>query len=355
MSLKITVENTKEKNPDIKPYLVDVPVLVMVWCRPKLQKLQFDVIRQARPSKLYFISDYGRNEKEKALIDESRNIVEDVDWACEVNRLYWSENQGMYAVGKQKKEYFWKREESGIFLEDDIIPSVSFFRFCAELLEKYKNDKRILGICGMNHLGEYDRPMADYFFSYSASIWGQAYWKRTYESFQNYQGTMDQYTMDEVGKIARIDTAFCKAMRGYANAETWGGHIAGPEFYLAVDKYAQNQLWVVPKKNMISCHGCESGSTHAVDDVKKMAKGAAQIFYMKTYELEREIVHPHYVFPDLTYEKKMKRVMAWHHPIIAKYRRIVGILKRLYYGDGKILWKNFIEKIKRRGKAAVEK
>lgn len=348
--MKITVENTKEKNPNIKPYLVDVPVMIMVWCRPKLQKLQFDVIRQARPSRLFIVSDYGRNAQENSQIEESRKILEVVDWECEIHRLYWNENQGMYATGRYSQKYFWNHVEYGIFLEDDIIPAVSFFRFCQELLMKYKDDKRILGICGMNHLEEYDSPSGDYFFAHVASIWGIAYWKRTYDSFENYQETIDSYTIREVSKIANKDTYFCKAMRGYAEKDVWDGHVAGPEFYLSLNVYAGNQLWIVPKKNMISCYGCESGSTHAVDSIKKMAKGDAQMFCMKTYDLNKDIMHPNYVFPDLTYEKKMKRATAWHHPIVAKHRRIVGICKRLYYGDGKILWNNFIKRIRKKGK-----
>lgn len=355
MSMKIIVENTKQNNSDIKPYLVDVPVMIMVWCRPKLQKMQFDVIRQARPSKLYIISDYGRSDYENSLIEESRSIVSEIDWDCEVHRLYWEENQGLYSVGKQKKEYFWKREDCGIFLEDDIIPSVSFFRFCAELLEKYKNDERILGICGMNHLGKYDKPETDYFFSHVASIWGIAYWKRTYEMTLKYREIIDLYTINEVCKIAKKDTYFCQAMRGYANQEVWDGHIAGTEFFLSLDMYAQNQLWIVPRNNMISCYGCDTNSTHAVDNVKKLAKGDAQFYYMKTYELEDEMIHPNFVFPDLTYEKRMKRVIAWHHPIVARYRRIVSICKRLYYGDRKIIWNNFKQKIKRKGRETIEK
>lgn len=48
----------------MKPWLVDVPVRVQVWIRPECQKAQFEVIKKARPSILFLISDGGRNEKE---------------------------------------------------------------------------------------------------------------------------------------------------------------------------------------------------------------------------------------------------------------------------------------------------
>lgn len=351
----IKVYNTRKLNKAVRPYLVDVPVATFIWIRPDCQKAQMDVLKNARPSILFISSDGGRNEKEWNLIRLNRKLVEDgIDWECTVHQIYAEENNGLYKMGRITHEYIWHQVERCILLEDDHIPSVSFFRFCAEMLEKYKDDLRITAICGMNHLGIYDSPTKDYFFSHVGSIWGIAMWKRTYESFNlNYQN--DSYVINEVCKIAKKDTFFCKSMRGYANNKLIGGHVPGTEFFIVLNMYAQNQLFIVPKKNMISCYGAASGSTHAVDNVKKMAKGDAQFFNMKTYELEDTIQHPEYIFPDLTYEKRMKRETAWHHPLVAKYRRIVGICKRLYYGDGKIMFRKLMGKIKRMGKTELEK
>ena len=76
----------------MKPYLVDLPVRVQLWIRPHLLKKQFEVIRQARPSILFLVSDGGRNEKEQKLIDESRKIFEEIDWDCTVHKLYMDES-----------------------------------------------------------------------------------------------------------------------------------------------------------------------------------------------------------------------------------------------------------------------
>lgn len=82
----------------MKPYLVDVPVLLFVFIRPDTLEKVFEVIREARPSKLFLVSDGPRinNEADRKLIEESRTIVNNIDWECEVNRLYFDENQGMY-------------------------------------------------------------------------------------------------------------------------------------------------------------------------------------------------------------------------------------------------------------------
>jgi hypothetical protein len=82
-----------------------------------------------------------------------------------------------------------------IFLEDDVLVSVSFFRYCEELLEKYRDDLRVHYISGMNYLGKYSGPNSDYFFSGEGSIWGYATWKRTIE-LQNLNYRKDEYIMN---------------------------------------------------------------------------------------------------------------------------------------------------------------
>lgn len=345
--MNIKVVKTKDMNPELKPYLVDVAVKTNVWIRPYCQKKQLDILKKARPSVLFVQSDGGRNEREWKQIRENRRLFdEEIDWDCTVHKIYADKNYGLYGMGEIARNYIWNHTESCIFLEDDHLPAVSFFYFCAEMLKKYADDLRICAICGMNHLHEYNRPVADYFFSHVGSIWGVALWKRTFENFKlDYKN--DPYVLDEVCHIAKKDTFFCKSMQGYAENKMIGGHVPGPEYYLVQNIFAQHQLFIVPKKNMISCIGVGDGSTHAVDNIKKLAKGDAQFFYMKTYEIDHDIKHPQYVFPDLTYEKKMKRVTAWHHPVVSQYRRIVSIMKRIRYGEGFLMCKKIPLKIKR--------
>ena len=353
--INVSVVFTRNLIQEIKPFLVDVPVSTKIWIRPECQRKQFEVIRQARPSILFLQSDGGRNEREWGLIRENRRLFdENIDWDCEVHKLYATKNLGMYTMGEYKKDYIFDHVDRIVELEDDHIPAVSFFYFCKEMLDQYEDDFRINAICGMNHLEIYDEPNADYFFSRGGSIWGIAYWKRTYDSMR-VEYANDIYTIREVCNIASEDSTFQKEMVGYAKKNVFNGHIPGTEFFLNLNMYANNQLFIIPKRNMISCVLYESGATHGTDDIRKLSKGEAQIFNMKTYELEGEIKHPKYVFPDLTYEKKLKRIIAWHHPVIQKYRRTVSIIKRFYYGEGKILVKKGIQKLKRFGRPQEEK
>lgn len=334
---------TKDKNKSVDNYLVDVPVKTNIWIRQDCQVEQLNRIKKAKPSILFFQSDGGRNEEEWEIIRNSRRTIEEsINWNCTVHLIYADCNMGMYTMGKLAEEYIWTKVEQCIFLEDDHIPSVSFFEFCRELLEKYKDDLRVCAICGNNYTGIYEKTPYDYVFSRYFQIWGIAYWKRTYENYTlKYSG--DDYTINAICRIAKAKW-FINSVKGYAKGELTGGHIPGTEFYQNLNMIGQNQLFIFPRNNMISCWGIGKGSAHASDDIKKLSKGEANLFYSKTYEID-EIKHPSYIFPDLEFEKRQKKALAIN-PVRKYYRRAVRIIKRIRYGDGIVLLRLGINRLK---------
>jgi len=317
------------------PYLVDVPVKINIWIRPECQKKQFEVIKQARPSILFIQSDGGRNEKEWDAIRANRKMIDDgVDWECTVYRLYEDHNNGLYAMGKKSRELIWSKVDRCIFLEDDILPSVSFFEYCAELLEKYKDDPRIEVICGMNHLEVSDNVTSDYFFSRQGSIWGVATWKRVVEERGRYDYGNDEYILSLLKERTKHNPIAWKRLNAYAKCDRYEGHVAGAEFWYEFDMYAQNRLQIIPKYNLVSNIGCTVDSEHA-DSLNQLPHGFRKIFNMKTYELKFPLHHPQYVIPDIQYEKKRNRVMAYNYPVIGFFRRIERILIKFFTGNGK--------------------
>src|SRR5690606_19687019 len=111
-----------------------------------------------------------------------REIVSNIDWECQVFYKYQEKNYGCDPSEYISQKWMFETEEYGIILEDDDVPSQSFFPFCKEMLEKYKDDTRIGMISGMNTLGTVDSPYS-YLFARTGSIWGWATWKRNYDEF----------------------------------------------------------------------------------------------------------------------------------------------------------------------------
>ena len=303
-------------------YEVDVPVRINIWIRPECQKKQFDVIKKAKPSILFIQSDGGRNEKEWAAIKANRKLIDEgIDWNCTVYRLYEDRNFGLYEMSKKTSALIWSKVDRCIFLEDDQIPSVSFFRYCAELLEKYKNDDRVECICGMNHLGVSKNVNSDYFFSRQGSIWGIATWKRIILGRQNFDYGKDPYIMKLLKQRTKKNRICWKRLNAYYKNTYYEGHVAGSEFWIEFDMYSQNRLQIIPKYNMINNVGCTSDGAHS-DSLDQLPRGLRRIFNMKTYELRFPLKHAKYVIPDIEYEKKRNQIMGYNTPLLSFFRRI---------------------------------
>jgi hypothetical protein len=328
-----------------KPFLVDVPVKINIWIREACQRAQFEVLKKARPSILFVTSDGGRNEKEWAIIRKHREMFDtEIDWQCTVYNLYMDENKGMYGMGRYRTELIWSTVDRCIMLEDDIVPSISFFRFCAEMLERYKDDPRIECVCGMNHLGVWEPATADYFFSRQGSIWGYATWKRAVDDRGDFGYGADAYTMSLLKQRTKNNPKFWKRIAAYASQEHFEGHIAATEFWIEFHMYAQNRLQIIPKRNMICNMGYGADSAHAKGE-KYFVADTRNLFNMKTYELEREIRHNKYVIPDVDYEKKRNALLGYNDSWATLRHSVEGFFLKVKY-DGLFGW--LIKGIKRR-------
>lgn len=336
----------------LKDYLVDVPVMLNVWARPEIQKMTFEPVKKARPSKLYLISDGPRNDEEKNRVLESRRIVEDIDWNCEVHKLYMDTNQGMYAMLKKQYDYVFSHEDRCIILEDDVLVSVSFFKFCAELLEKYKDDLRVTAINGTNHRGEWRYDETDYFFTNGNAILGYATWKRSYVLHYRNEVFTDNILLKQLDHYVKSNqsdyVAKCvlKGYLAYREDSNAYGHPPAIEFFRSFINITQGQVDIVPSRNMVTNIGSEDG-THSLS-YKVMPKRIQSYFYQVRYELDGEIRHPKYFIRDYEYEEWFKV------PILSRYGAdIEKVYKYLRYLGFAETLKRVMRRVKR--KQIVEK
>ncbi len=167
------------------------PVLFLVFNRPDSTRKVFDAIRSARPPKLYITADGPRPDRpaEAKLCSEVRAIASAVDWPCEVKTLFRESNLGCKAGVSSGITWFFSHEDEGIILEDDVLPVPTFFNFCDEMLERYRDDARVSMISGCNLISNHFSPKQSYFFSRYNLIWGWATWRR---AWQHYDVAMTQ-------------------------------------------------------------------------------------------------------------------------------------------------------------------
>lgn len=181
---KITGDKMKEFTPT-KP--LNTAVLFLVFNRLDTTKEVFAQIRQAKPPRIYLASDGARKDKDGELevVENIRDyILKNIDWDCEVKTLLRDENLGCKVAVSSAIDWFFEYEEMGIILEDDVVPTQSFFWFCESMLNKYKNDDRVMMISGTNYMLDIrDELGRDYFFSRHFTIWGWATWKSAWDKY----------------------------------------------------------------------------------------------------------------------------------------------------------------------------
>ncbi len=164
---------------------IKVPVLLVVFNRPETTAAVMERIRAARPPALYVAADGPRpgvfGEPERC--EAARRVATTVDWSCEVRTQVSDRNLGCAENTSSGISWFFREAAAGIILDDDCVPSGSFFRFCQELLTYYRDQPQIMHIAGNSHQYGRRRGSASYYFSRYANFWGWASWSRAWAHF----------------------------------------------------------------------------------------------------------------------------------------------------------------------------
>lgn len=227
------------------------PVLMVGFNRPDFLKQVFAQVREAKPSQLFLALDHPREGREDDVEGWTRckEIYEGVDWPCEVHRNYAEKNMGCRRRIESAISWAVENEDRVIILEDDCVPCQDFFRFCGELLEKYKDDSRVGMICGHDehsHVAELDVGGAGYYFDRFTSIWGWATWRR---AWQLHDPSLSYWpAMKE-----------SPAMRDFfvekESVDLWKIHFEGV-YTRKVDTWDTGLLLTAIKQNWLSIHPC---------------------------------------------------------------------------------------------------
>ena len=164
--------------------MINTPVLFLIYKRPSTTQKVFDAIRAAKPQKLFVAANGPNPEKESDYekCEETRNIIKQVDWDCELVTLFRDEHLNVGLSVSSSITWFFEHVEEGIILEDDCLPDITFFRFCGELLEKYKHDEKIMQISGNSFVSK-NNCTESYYFSKLPFIWGWASWRRAWSKY----------------------------------------------------------------------------------------------------------------------------------------------------------------------------
>jgi len=285
--------------PFTPPHPLNTAVLFLVFNRPDTTRQVFEAIRKARPPRLYVAADGPRNNKEGEAkrVAEVRQIATRVDWPCEVKTLFRDQNIGCGPAVYEAISWFFKNEEMGIILEDDCLPSQSFFWYCEELLDKYQSDQRIGMISGNNHVDSRIENTS-YVFSKFFWTWGWASWRRAWVNMDfelkwektSYKESIIKNMGYTYGSILHWKNNIKMVRTGRVN--TWDYH-----WFLSLS--SQNQLCIFPAINLVSNVGFGDEATHTF--------GKAPEKYIFQKELTFPVHHPVYILPSYDFEEQFEK------------------------------------------------
>ncbi len=337
----------EENSSTIKtPWKIDVAVLCIFFIRDDCFSKVFEAIREAKPSVLLLWQDGPRPHKPEDIIgiEKCRNIAKNIDWDCNVYRLYNKINYGCDPSTFLSHKWAFSIVDKCIILEDDLVPCQSFFQYCKELLDKYEHDTRINRICGFCNLKNFMSPY-DYIFSSVGSGPGFATWKRVADLWdESYKFLDDKYNMNLYFQLknTHMDKKYYQTCLKHKNEG-----IAHWETIQTYSRHMNSQLNIIPTKNLISNIGCGDNSTHNAISIKMVPKKLYEIFYPEVHEIVFPLKHPKYVFENIEYKEKLFKIIGKGHPIINLKNRLASIMLRLRYGGGKKLLQGLIKHLKK--------
>lgn len=249
--------------------MFETPILFTFYIKEEETIKVFNKITEIKPSRIYLSSDGPRNQKEKIIIKNLRlKILSMIDWPCEVYKKFNNSNLGCGVGMSSAISWFFENEESGIILEDDCLPSLSFFHYCEELLNIYRDDSEIWHISGANLF-----PSPDSKFSYEYSvypgIWGWATWA---DRWKNYDYNLSKINITDYKYFSKrtISVNYFKKIFDLLykkKIDTW-------DFQWMFTIWKNDALAVLPKHNLVTNIGFgeKSSNTHYKNDLRANIK-----------------------------------------------------------------------------------
>ena len=330
------------------PAKTDIAVLLLFFNRSDTFQQVFEAVRQARPSKLFLYQDGPRGERDREGIEACREIASDehIDWECEVHRMYQEKNYGCDPSEYISQKWAFSIVDKCMVLEDDDVPSQSFFPFCKEMLDRYEHDERITMISGFN-IDEVtaDCPY-DYFFTSTFAIWGWASWRRVIDQWDGkYSFLDDAYNMRQLEALARQRDYRKDMIPMFRNHRQ-----TGKEYYESIfwaSMLFNSGLAIMPAKNQVNNLGLMADSTHFTASAKTTPKRLRRIFTMQRHELSFPLKHPRYIIENVEYKERLYRTNGWNHPWIKIGNSLEELWLNLRYGQFRNIGKSIARRLRK--------
>lgn len=267
-------------------FKLTTPVAFIIFNRVDTTERVFAEIARARPPKLLVVGDGPRASRagEAAKVAATRAVIDKVDWECEVLTNFSESNLGCKKRVSSGIDWVFEQVEEAIILEDDCLPDPSFFRFCQEMLQRYRQDQRVGMISGDNFQFGRKYGQDSYYFSKYVHIWGWACWRDRWQGF--YDVNISQWpTLRDQGRV--IDLVGRSSEVGYWTRifdRVYKGQIDTWDYQWGFVNWAEGRACVIPSVNLISNIGFGVNATHTV--------GISEFSNLQVQKMNFPLAHP---------------------------------------------------------------
>ncbi|WP_196596245.1 hypothetical protein [Pectinatus frisingensis] len=270
---------------------IDVPILVIAFKRPELLDELLERIGQIFPKKVLFFCDAPNwnNEIEVKKSNKCKNLIEKLNWDCEMHTYFPNDNLGAKLGPYTAINWAMSLYEEVIIVEDDFLPDISFFSYCQQLLLRYKNDDRVMSICGYNPLygteiiasNKYNE---DYYFSHCLLACTWATWRRAWQKMDLSMKKWKDYNKDKL--LYNLLPLSLAKVYTFIFSYICDKELAAWDYQWLYSIIVNGGVCIIPHGNLVKIRGFGEDATHTVDE-KKCFFSNLKIVYLNT-----ELRHP---------------------------------------------------------------
>lgn len=238
------------------------PIAFLIFNRPSLTQIVFEEIAKIKPQKLLIVADGPRFPEEEEKCQQARSVIMDnINWDCDVLTNFSNVNLGCGERVCSGLDWVFSEVEEAIILEDDCLPSLSFFSFCENLLDRYRFDQRVMLISGTSFSKPPDYFPYSYYFSKYGCIWGWASWKRAWQYYDKQMKLWESFKntnmMANIFNNPDEQKYWFNVFQNMINnpIDTW-------DIQWFFNRLSQGGLSIFPTVNLVSNIGFDANATH---------------------------------------------------------------------------------------------
>jgi hypothetical protein len=303
---------------------LQTPIILIVFNRPASTARVLSALAEVAPRRLFVVGDGPRSghATDGMRVKQVRELFDCLAWPCDLVTDFAATNLGCRRRVVSGLTWAFDQVEEAIILEDDIIPSRDFFRFCGELLGRYRDDDRIGSISGMNFVGERYASDSSYAFSKYNLFWGWATWRRAWARYDD--------AMTCVGKSGAegLDALLARTFTLYRERVYWKrvlqrtacDRINSWGYRWLLSCWQAGMLGIAPRVSMVENIGVGHDATHTRAGLYEVGPIGEMVFplshprgVVNDVQLDRAI-------EDRIYSKDAATRAAW---LMARLRRLL--------------------------------